>query len=381
MTDRLGLGIIGVGAFGSLHAEVYQQLDACELKAVADVNRGRLDEICSILGIEGYTDCRELLARDDVDAVSICTTDELHVEPALAAAAAGKHLFIEKPLALTPQDCDKIISVAAGSSVKLMVGHILRFDPRYVTAREEIARGGIGDLVHLFARRNNSIRNARRLANHTSALFFLGIHDLDFINWCVGAKPETVYAQAGSRVLRDTPDTVLALLSFPGGPIASLEVSWVLPESFPGALDARFEAVGTAGVLHVNGGCETVAIARDRFECPELFYAPELLGERVGILRDELAHFVDCVIHGREPVVGGQEAKAAVEVACAIQQSYGTGRIVEVRSPQGEHPCPAYLSSELRTKPSQVGASKARSGVRLGWSAALRRSSRLDRPC
>jgi UDP-N-acetylglucosamine 3-dehydrogenase len=330
MTDKLGVGVIGVGTFGSLHARVYGQLRQCQLKAVADLNPGRLEQVSSALGVEGYTDYLELLERDDVDAVSICTTDEFHVEPAVAAASAGKHLFVEKPLALTPQDCDTIIEAANASGVKLMVGHILRFDPRYVAAYEEIRDGRIGELIHLFVRRNNSLLSAKRLSGHTSVLFFLGIHDIDFVNWCVGAKARRVYAEATSKTLEDTPDTVLAVLAFPSGTIASLEVSWVLPESFPGGLDARFEAVGTAGAVYVNGGCETVAIAHERFEQPELFYAPELHGDLVGVLRDELASFLKCVIRDSEPIVGGEDAKAAVEVACAIERSLESGSVVKV---------------------------------------------------
>ena len=148
MKEQLGIGVIGVGTFGSLHARLYKQLGICELKAVADVNPKRLDEICPLLQVEGYGDYRELLKRDDVHAVSICTTDELHVAPAIAAASAGKHIFVEKPLALTPQDCDQIIEAAQAAGVKLTVGHILRFDPRYATARKEIQDGKIGQLVH-----------------------------------------------------------------------------------------------------------------------------------------------------------------------------------------------------------------------------------------
>ena len=331
MGDKIGIGVIGVGTFGSLHAQVYRQLDICDLKAVADVNQARLDEVCSTLQVQGYTDYRELLQREDIDAVSICTTDEFHLEPALAAASAGKHVLVEKPLALTPQECDKIIQGAREGGVKLMVGHILRFDPRYYAAYNEIRSGRIGELVHLFVRRNNAIRSASRLSMHTTVLFFLGIHDIDFVNWCVGARAESVYAQATSRVLQGTPDTVLALLRFPNGTIASLEASWVLPESHPRGLDARFDAVGTKGAIYVDGGaCEAVAIAHERFEHRPVFYAPELFGEKVGILRDELAHFVKCVRDDREPAVRGEDGKAAVEVAYAIQESYQTGAAVKV---------------------------------------------------
>jgi UDP-N-acetylglucosamine 3-dehydrogenase len=330
MDRKLGMGVIGVGTFGSLHAKVYGELHACELRAVADVSSARLEQARETLGVPAYADYRDLLARDDVDAVSICTTDEAHVEPAVAAAKAGKHVLVEKPLALEAGDCDQIIEATSGSGVRLMVGHILRFDPRYVTARERIQRGAIGELVHVVTRRNNPIASAQRLAGHTSVVFFLGIHDIDFVNWCVGAKPHTVYAQAVSKRLPQTPDTVLATLRFPGDVVASLEFCWVLPESYPGGLDAHFDAVGTGGAVYVKGGCDTVTIAHERFEQPELFYAPQLLGDSVGILRDELAHFVRCVAQGAPPVATGDDGKAAVEVAQAMERSYRTGTIVEL---------------------------------------------------
>lgn len=336
MRDKLGVGVIGTGAFGSRHAEVYSQSDLCTLKAVADINPQRLNEVCSALHVQGYSDYRDLLSRDDVHAVSVCTTDDLHVDAAVAAAHAGKHVLVEKPLALNPEDCERIIQACQASGVILMVGHILRFDPRYLAAHAEIREERIGKLVHLYARRNNLARNALRLARHTSVLFFLGIHDLDMINWCVGARPERVYAEATFTKLGVTPDTVLALMRFAGGVLASLEVSWILTDSYPGRLDARFEAMGTDGSVQVNGGSENVTIVHapsmpQPVECPELFYAPEVHGQRVGILRDEVHHFLRCVVEDRTPIVGGQDGKAAVEVACAIQRSLEIGQVVELR--------------------------------------------------
>jgi predicted dehydrogenase len=330
MDRKLGMGVIGVGTFGRLHAKVYAELQPCQLRAVADVSPARLEQATEALGVPGYADYRDLLAREDVDAVSICTTDEAHVEPAVAAAEAGKHVLVEKPLALEARACDQIIEASRASGVTLMVGHILRFDPRYVAAYERIQRGAIGELVHVVARRNNPIASAQRLAGHTSVLFFLGIHDIDYLNWCVGARPHTVYAQAVSKRVPQTPDTVLATLRYPGDVVASLEFCWALPESYPGGLDARFDAVGTGGAVYVKGGCDTVTIAHERFEQPELFYAPQLLGDSVGILRDELAHFVKCSMQGAPPIVGGEDGKAAVEVAQAIERSYQTGTIVEL---------------------------------------------------
>jgi predicted dehydrogenase len=316
MQRSLRAGVIGVGTFGSLHARVYAELESTDLVAVADIQTERTQRFVSQYGIRGYADYNEIM--------SVCTSDELHLQPVLAGAAAGKHILVEKPLAMNLPDCDAMIRAAEQAGVKLMVGQILRFDPRYYTARQVIADGQIGVPVHFFARRNNPIANAKRLGKHTSVLFFLGIHDIDFMNWCVESKAERVYAESVSRSLRnmETADSYLALIKFRDGTIASLEVSWILPLSFSGRLDAKFEAVGTEGTIFVDGSGQAVEVYRaDEGERPDVMYAPEIYGRYTGILRDEITHFVQCVQQGKTPAVTGQDGKTAVEVACAIAES------------------------------------------------------------
>jgi len=324
MRRKLRAGVIGVGAFGSLHARIYAELKRTDLVAVADIQAERVQYFASHYGVRGYTDYNDLLVKEDLDIVSVCTSDELHLKPVLAAAVSGKHVLVEKPLAMSVSDCDEMIRAAGKAGVKLMVGHILRFDPRYYAARQAIADGQIGVPVHLVARRNNLITSAERLGKHSTVLFFLGIHDIDFMNWCVGGKVKRVYAESVSRVLKDikTADSYLALIKFQNGTIASLEVSWVLPLSFSGRLDARFEAVGTEGTIFVDGSGQAVEIYReDKGTSPDVMYAPEIRGRCAGILRDEIIHFVECIQQDREPAVTGQDGKAAVEVACAIAES------------------------------------------------------------
>ena len=323
MRKDLRAGVIGVGTFGSLHARIYAELESTDLVAVADIQTERRQHFAQH-GVRGYADYNELLEKEDLDIVSVCTSDELHLKPVLAAAAAGKHILVEKPLAMNVSDCDAMIRATESAGVKFMVGQILRFDPRYYTARQAIAEGQIGAPVHFFARRNNLLTSASRLGKHTSVLFFLGIHDIDFMNWCVESKVERVYAESVSRVLRDmgTADSYLALIKFQDGTIASLEVSWVLPMSFSKRLDAQFEAMGTEGTIFVDGSGQAVEIYRaDQSACPDVMYAPEIYGRYTGILRDEIMHFVQCVQQDKTPAVTGHDGKAAVEVVCAIAES------------------------------------------------------------
>lgn len=324
MSDKLRVGVIGVGTFGSMHARVYSELGYCELVAVSDLRAEKLDEAKKLYKCNVYADYNDMIKKENLDLVSICTSDELHVEPALCAIRSGVNILVEKPLALNVSDCDIIINEAEKYNVKLTVGHILRFDPRYYTAHQSIVNGQIGVPVHLYARRSNLKSSADRLAKHTSVAFFLGIHDIDFINWCINSEIERVYAESVSRVLKDigTADTCMALIKYKDGTIASLEFSWILPSSFFKRLDAQFEAVGTEGAIFVDGSGSLVEIyGKQANPVPDVMYAPEINGKLVGILKDEISHFVDCVRYDKTPAVTGYDGKMAVEVACAIMES------------------------------------------------------------
>ena len=335
MDKKVRAGVIGVGAFGSLHARVYSELESTELVAVADVNEECLSAATARLGVEGYADYNQLLERDDIDVVNICTTDRLHVEPVTAAARAGKHILVEKPLAISVEDCDTMIEAAASAGVKLMVGQILRFDPRYYETYRAIERGQIGELVHVYTRRSNSTSSSKNRVDKTSVLFFLGIHDIYFVNWCARSQVEVAYGLSNTKVLEEfgTPDSTLALLKYRNGMIASLEFSWILPDSYPVRIEARFEAVGTEGVINLDGRSRSVEVFEStRASAPETFYAPEVEGTTVGVLRDEISHFVDCIRFDREPAVSGEDGRAAVRVACAIAESTESGRPVNVEA-------------------------------------------------
>jgi UDP-N-acetylglucosamine 3-dehydrogenase len=322
------VGVIGVGVFGSLHARVYAEAETAELVAVADVDAGRAAGLAGQYGCASYSDYRELLARSDVDAVSVCTTDRLHAEPVIAALQAGKHVMVEKPLATTLEDCDAMIVAARAAGVTLTVGHILRFDPRYRAAHDAIRAGRIGRPLHIAARRNNRRSAATRLADKTTVHFFLGIHDLDCLLWCLGRPLRHVYAESVPADAA-SPEAYLCLLRFADGTLASLEVSWALPESYPGRLDAAWEVVGTEGSLYVEGGgVGTLLHDEAGTEALDNRYYGEVDGRFVGPLRDELHHFLRCLRDGAPPLVTPEEARSAVEVVLALERSRREGRAV-----------------------------------------------------
>ena len=153
--DRLRIGVIGLGWFGEIHCDTIVSVPNLELAALCTRKPERLSGLAQKYGVrKTYRDYHDMLADPEIDAVSIVTMWDQHTEPAIAALEAGKHVFLEKPMASTVADCRKIIAAAKKSRGILLVGHICRFNPRYRMAKQAIDAGRIGKIVALSSRRN-----------------------------------------------------------------------------------------------------------------------------------------------------------------------------------------------------------------------------------
>jgi len=325
MDGRIGIGVIGVGVFGSEHARVWSELEGARLAGVADANPARAEDVAARCRCRAFRDVRELVSSGDIRAVSVCTPDDAHVAPVVAALEAGKHVLVEKPFATTVGDCDTMTGAAARAHRILTVGHILRFDPRYAVARAAVAKGDLGEIVHMRAMRQNNVASADRMKARSTIMFFLGIHDLDFLNWCAGARLERAYAESARRVLGDADDAFVSTLRYANGVVASLEASWVLPRNY-GTLEAGAEVVCAKGAVLVDGGFNDVRLATSGpVSHLDHVYGPEIAGASRGALRSQLEHFLASVRSGSAPLVTLAEARHAVEGICALTESLRTG--------------------------------------------------------
>lgn len=324
----LGAAVIGCGYIGERHAAIWRQLPYTELVSVYDVDRSRAEEVAEQYGGQVCGALEEAIGAAGVDMVSICTDDQSHLEPSRAAAAAGKQILLEKPLATSLEEADAIIAAASEAGVTLMVAHVVRFDPRYSMAKQEIDAGAVGDIVHLYGRRNNVVASGRRIGSRTSVAFFLGVHDIDIMRWFSGSDIVKVHAEGARKVLADVgaDDTIFALFRFANGAVGCLETCWAMPSGVPSKIDARMDVVGSCGQVSVEVHGDGLLVAGEESATrPEIVYGPVVAGQQAGALRAELEHFAQCVLTGGEPLVSPQDARAAVEVAAAIHDSLRTG--------------------------------------------------------
>jgi len=325
MKKILGIGVIGMGMMGQIHAAEYAANPQCRLQALVDTSPAVLSESCRRYNVPGYTDHRELLARKDVQAVSICTPDDQHRQVVLDALTAGKHVLLEKPIATTMEDADAIVAAAAQTPVKLMMGHTLRFSPRYKKAKELIQDGAIGEVQSLFARRTNIISVPHRLAGRVSLLAFLGVHDLDIMRWMAESEVVKVYCEVKKGLLAaqgyDVEDVVFTTLRFASGAIGCGEFGWILPVNHPSGHDFRLDITGTHGALTIDEAHDGLSVAG-----VERYIQPPVQARTAPVV----AAFLECILLDKKPPVTAEDGREALRIAIAAQKSAAIGLPVDL---------------------------------------------------
>ncbi len=330
--EQLKIAVIGAGFIGSFHARILFECPQAELKAIVDINEETARTLSEKYGCRYYTDMEEMLQKEEIDAVSICTPEDCHLEPVRLAAAYQKHILLEKPVAKTYDEAKEIRRLAEDNQIRLMVGHLLHFDPRYVSLKNSVHSGSLGEIVSLLFRRVNWKRTSRRLKGKVSFLYYMAVHDIEFMLSCNGlTEPVKVYAQGVSRINQEIgqQDTAFLTITFQNGSIGCIEVMWAMPENAASILQTEAEILGTKGVGFLDGknhGVEMVTDSGSR--CPDLLHWPKYNGKMQGDLKEEVCHFVQATLSGEAYMVNTDTAVKAVQIIEAALQSMAAGEPV-----------------------------------------------------
>ena len=332
--DTVRWGVIGLGYFGEMHAHTLSTMLGIELAALCTRREHRLAELADRYNVPGrHTDYRNLLADPSIDVISLTTNVEDHRDITIEALHSGKHVLVEKPMAPTVEDCERMIEASRQSGNLLMVGHICRFDPRIMMANQAIEDGRIGRILSMNARRNLSKVIGTEAGEKVSALFGHGIHDVDIMFWFNNqAKPVSVYAQESHPSRAKYPDCGWAIVRFDNGAVGVIEEIWYLPETTRFDIDARMEVVGTEGALYINCGEAGLEVHdTNGISMPDTVYWTNMIGERASALRSELQYFTDCVSENRPPDrCPPEQSLAAVELLTAATKSSQTGEVIHL---------------------------------------------------
>jgi len=337
LKDRIGIALIGAGRAGMIHAANFRmRVPGAKLIAVVDPVDAAREAAAGSLEIEkSYSDFKDALEDGDISAVIVVVPTAFHRDIVCAAAAAGKHILCEKPMAMNEEECGDMIAAAAAGKVKLQLGFMRRFDAGYRKAKDIVKSGAVGDVVMVRSNtRGPSVPQPWMydLKKSNGPLAEVNSHDIDTLRWFTESEFKTVYAIGGNYRCEDAKadwpdfyDNVILAASFENGTQGLIDGAQGVGYSY----DARTEVLGTKGCVFIgrlqdesvvtctadgnSGALPLVKSWRQLFE--------------PAYLEEDLA-FVDCILNDKEPEVTGIDGLMAVKVVNAGNRSIIEKRIV-----------------------------------------------------
>lgn len=333
MENKLRVGVIGVGQMGTYHAEIYGKLPQVELVALCEFNDERRAEVEKIFGCKVYKEYKDLLEDPGIDAVSIVLPDNIHRDAVEIAVKNNKHILLEKPIAKELEDGKAIYEITKDYDKVFTVGFLLRYDPRFNMVKQRLDSGELGDIIHLYCRRNSPITGPKRYIGASDLSMHVMIHDIDYINWYMGCEPVSVFAKNRSVLLKEQgmSDVIYALVTYENGAIACLEACWVLPENSPTVIDDKLELVGTKGVAYIDSCDNGVKfVTNSGISYPDSRHWYYVNGEVSGALAEEIMAFVNDSMNNRKSIITPKEALDSLRVVDAIERSIKEGKEVSL---------------------------------------------------
>jgi predicted dehydrogenase len=341
---RRGFGIVGAGVIGAVHADAIGLVPGARLAAVTDTDSGRAKALAGTWDCAAEPDLAGLLARDDVDVVSVCVPSGLHAEVGIQAAAARKHLVVEKPVDVTLEAADRLIAAARASGVLVTVISQHRFDTGLEELRRLLDSAALGSLLVGEA----STKWYRTQGYYDSAgwrgtwqldggsLMNQGIHYVDLLLWAMGPAAEVTAACATRAHQIQVEDTAVALVKFASGAIGTIVSSTA---AYPGFAQ-RLEVTGTRGTVIVEDGKiitrvlasqpPPAAPAGPAGPADDRVASPDPGGMDPASHAAQIADFLTAIDQERRPAVTAESGRAALEVVCAVYESARTGRTIAI---------------------------------------------------
>ncbi len=328
MRDRpLRLGVAGLGYWGPNLARNFASIAGCELAWCCDASADARTRVASRFpGVRMAADLDELLADPELDAIALATPVPSHADLAVRVLEAGKHCFVEKPLAQSVAEAERAVAAAETSGHILMVGHLLEYHPGVRKLKELSESGELGEIYYIYGNR----LNLGKLRADENALWSLGAHDVSVVLSLADEEPCEAVAHGASYVRPGVEDVVFCFLRFPSGLTAHLHLSWLDPHK-----ERRFTVVGARRMatfddmalegkvtIYDKGFDEDTHGYGEYITRSGDIFSPRL--PNLEPLRIECEHFVECVRRGEQPRSNGESGLRVVRVLETLQHSLET---------------------------------------------------------
>ncbi len=333
------IGLIGCGYWGPNLVRNFAELEGAELAAIADLDEGRLEKLLRRYPkVEGRSHADEIIGDDSIDAVVIVTPAETHYELTRRALEKGKHVLVEKPLAMKPEESKDVASLADEKNLTLMVGHTFEYNPAVRRLKKMIADEGFGPVRYIYSTRVN----LGIFRPEINAMWNLAPHDLSILFYLLGEAPLSVVANGRAFLKPGVEDVVFLYFEFPSGSVAHVHVSWLDPtkvrrltvvgekkmavyDDLDSEQKLKLYDRGMESILFEDGGIRDYQV---RLRAGDI-HAPKV--ENTEPLRIECAHFVECVQEKKRPLTDGWNGHRVVAALAAADRSLkASGAKIEI---------------------------------------------------
>lgn len=329
---KVRVGVVGLGYWGPNLVRNFDRLPNAELAYCCDLDEANLQKARALYPNAVTTDDFDaVLADDTVNAVVVATSVPTHYALGKKAIEAGKHTFIEKPIALKAAQAEDLLRAAESKGVKLMVGHLLEYHPAVRKLKQLVDDGSLGRIFYLYANR----LNLGKVRANENALWSFGPHDISVLNYLIGEEPEEVSARGECYLQDEVEDVVFGYIKYPSGIVGHLHVSWLDPHK-----TRKITVVGSEKMVVFDDmeadrkvtiydkGATTTRTKFDSYGEFVTLHFGDIHIPRIGNeepLRIEAQHFVDCILEDRQPLSDGRDALNVVRVLEAMERSLRTG--------------------------------------------------------
>ncbi len=329
---KINVGIIGTGWIGEIRAKVCANHPLVESVHVAEIDAAKLARVGEETRAKtATTDYRELLSRDEIDAIIVCTTPETtHYPITKDCLLARKHTLLEKPMGLALKEAGEMIALARQAGLKFTIGYTQRFNPKYAYVKQCLVNGTLGRPVTALVSRNVSRSIGNKIGGRIrlSPAVMEATHDIDFILWCLeGLKPVRVYAQSVYRIMEQAhgvPDCTWIMVTMEDGTVFTIGAGWALPPAYPHFSTATIEFVATEGAVLIDDSHRDVVL--NTMKGGMVLPLSTMPGEQVshvyqGPMEAETIHFIEAVALDRPVLVTPDQARQVMEITLAADLS------------------------------------------------------------
>lgn len=330
-------GIIGMGIRGKLYANTIGQNPYAKVTAFCEINETAHKELAEKYEARAYSDYREMIDSEDLEAVIVATPDFLHKDAVIYAAEHKLSMMVEKPFSTSVDECIEMTKAIEHNKVTCLLAFENRWSLPFINTKNMIEAGDMGDILNIYAKLNNTTFVPKKMlpwAGKTTPAWFLFPHLIDMASWLTGKEADRVYATGVKKKLAeegiDTYDSIQAVLTYEDGTSGVFTTTWVLPETYPVVADQKMSIVGRKSCLDIDL-CEQML----KMATQESFSNPRVLGTPIyGRFNAPPCHmlnsFIDDLRLNREPLANQRDGLKNTRIIHALHESIKTGKIVEI---------------------------------------------------